>query len=312
MVEPIESNFQVFASDYVFTGPRLVDYESFFEADHHVIPLEFVFEQKLEDSWKRFLKNQIAIQGRGRAVSFEKFNLEVVGVGSQSDGTQIMTWQDIPAEQQGKGTLYFVFANSEPEANPDFSVPVTVSYRTGKDITGTFALDWLMSTEIGRKLVDSKFKTVFPQLKELDFWKGLRLKETDAAVSYIQAKLDSINLGTVSFFGISVNKSLVVWAGPFACFCIGWLFLLHLKRFQILAIKDDSLLIYPWIALFPGQASGLTTYFSFLFPIVADGLLLARYGHWSHWSTWFGVVLTLGVAATTARTFRGIHKLRLD
>src|SRR5205807_440524 len=81
------------------------------------------------------------------------------------------------------------------------------------------------SAAVGKHLVDPKSKTVFPNLKRMSFWKGLSFKDIDNATSYLQQKLDSVNTETVSFFGISVNKTVSVWAAPLACLSIEWFFL---------------------------------------------------------------------------------------
>src|SRR5215469_17903060 len=110
------------------------------------------------------------------------------------------------------------------------SVSIPVVFSLGKVKEGRFGLDWLESFTAGKQLVDPKSKAIFPKLKNLGFWKALRFMSMNDATVYLQGKLESVNTQTVSFFGVSVNKTLSLWAGPLVCFMLEWLILRHLKK----------------------------------------------------------------------------------
>src|SRR5438270_3151174 len=218
-------------------------------------------------------------------ISLEGFQLSVGGMGRLPDGTYILDWRNIPPEHRLTGSLQFIFANAQSQRNPRFAVSIAVAYSVGKTEEGSFALDWLQSTAVGKHLVDPKSKTVFLKLKRLSFWKGLSFKDIDNATSYLQQKLDSVKTETVSFFGISVNKTVSVWAAPLTCLSIEWFFLWHFRRF-VLHDANETATDYPWIALFPGRLNGITTYSSLaLLPVCANSILLFFYGHGGEWAT---------------------------
>jgi hypothetical protein len=233
-------------------------------------------------------------------------------MGRSQDGTLSFDWRNLPPNHELAGDVQFIFTNPASITNPRLGVPVAVTYSLGTVQEGHFALDWLRSTPIGAQLVDLKSDDVFPKLRKLGFWRSLSIeKDVDTAISDLQKKLDSINTETTSFFGISVNKDIALWAGPFVCFAIEWFFLRHLRQVSTLGSSRDMMKDYPWVAMFPGWWSGLTTYISLLFlPAVANLPLLVRYGHSRDLSTWFGIgftVLTVGVGLAT---FQQMRRLR--
>jgi hypothetical protein len=124
--------------------------------------------------------------------------------------------------------------------------------------------------------------------------------DIDAATSELERKLDSVNTESVAFFGISVNKTVALWAGPFVCLIIEWLFWLHLKNLSTQVIEAGAAKDCPWIALYSGRPSGWTTYTSLMLPVIADLVLLHNYGH-SGFATVVGYVFTLLAAVTGIR-----------
>ena len=310
----ISDNFEIpqpFASDYGYSGSRLMDYEGFFAGIHKIAPLQLDLDEGLKDSIRQFLKDQIAIQSPSHpGLSFEGFQLSVGGMGRLPDGTYILDWRNIPPEHRLTGSLQFIFANAQSQRNPRFAVSIAVAYSVGKTEEGSFALDWLQSTAVGKHLVDPKSKTVFLKLKRLSFWKGLSFKDIDNATSYLQQKLDSVKTETVSFFGISVNKTVSVWAAPLTCLSIEWFFLWHFRRF-VLHDANETATDYPWIALFPGRLNGITTYSSLaLLPVCANSILLFFYGHGGEWATKGGAACILLMTAVGALIFREVHGFR--
>jgi hypothetical protein len=165
---------------------------------------------------------------------------------------------------------------------------------------------------MGAQLVDPKSDDVFPKLRKLGFWRSLGIeKDVDTAIFSLQKKLDSINTETTSFFGISVNKNIALWAGPFVCFAIAWFFLRHLSQINALGYSRETLQSYPWVAIFPGWLSGLTTYISLLFlPPVANLPLLYNYRHSRDLSTWAGIGFTVLMVVVGVATFQQMRRFR--
>jgi hypothetical protein len=299
---------QPFVSDFAFVGPRLMDYDAFFRGVHKIAPLELVRDKTATTSALQLLKRQLAIQNPSHLnLGFAGFEFEVGG--RLRDGTPIIDWRNLPSDRRVTGELRFRFADAVNASR--FAVSVPVVYSLGKIQEGRFALDWLQSSTVGQQLVNPKPGIVFPKLRKLGFWKGLSLMDVQSATSYLQNKLDSMNTETVSFFGISVNKAVALWAGPLVCLMIEWLILLHFKHLSALADVNAIARDYPWIALFPGRLNGLTTYSSLLIlPVTTNVLLLFRYGHTGEVSTQFGGAFALVTAFLGLWIVRQVWVLR--
>lgn len=225
------------------------------------------------------------------------------------DGTPIADWRNISEGKPIIGDLAFKFADALNAPRPTISVSIPVVYSLGVIQKDRFALDWLQSLSAGKQLVGPKSKIVFPKLKKLAFWKSLSLMDVETAASQLKGRLDSVNTETVAFFGISVNKTVALWAGPLVCFMIEWLFLLHLENLSNQVIEAGIAKDCPWIALYNGRRSEWTTYISLLFPVMADLILLYNYGH-SGWITILGYVLTLLTAVTEMWIILQLRQLR--
>jgi hypothetical protein len=258
-----------------------------------------------------FLKSQIAIQQPVHpGLQFEGVEVDVAS--RSRDGTYFSDWRNLAPGQKVAGSMQFVFKNPASLTSPRLAVPIAVTYSLGTVQEGHFALDWLRSTPMAAQLVDPKSDDVFPKLRKLGFWRSLSIeKDVDTAISSLQKKLDSINTETTSFFGISVNKNIALWAGPFVCLAIEWFFLRHLCQVSALASSREMMKNYPWVAMFPGWQNGLTAYISLLvFPVMTNLLLLIRYGHTRDLSWWAGICFTILTVVVGLMTFRQLSRLR--
>jgi len=289
---------EAFASDLIIPGPRLTDYDDFFSRAHQLERIKLRLERTDPPDLSLYIRREIRIQGRGGDVYLEKVSISGSGLAGPSDGVQFIA--DLPVGER-EAAILLNFRNPTSEITPRFSVPLGTTYELGQADKETFARDWLESTPDGEKLIDAKTKLILPELKRLDIWDQLSLMDLDSAISAVQKRLDSTNTETISFFGISVNKSVSVFAAPLTCLCIEWLFLLHFRRFSDLAVREKSPVEFPWIALFPGRASGFTIYVSLTLPVLASFVLVAHYGIWNSWNMRLGMLFALGSAATAVR-----------
>ena len=303
---------QPFVCDCGVSGVHVSDYYAFLSEVHKLAPLELTYDGQVNPTVD-FLKRQMAIQRRvPRNLQFEGVEPSFDGMGQLRDGTSFLDWRNLPPDHKLAGYVQFVFKDTTSLTNPRFAVPVAVTYSLGAVQEGHFAVDWLRSSPMGAQLVDPKSDDVFPKLRKLGFWRSISMeKDVDTAISSLQKKLDSINTEITSFFGISVNKAIALWAGPFVCFGIEWFFLRHLSHFLALGFPSETVKNYPWVALFQGLWSGLTTYVSLLaLPPMANLLLLCRCGNPRDWSTTAGICFTILTVAVGLRTFRQLRRFR--
>jgi hypothetical protein len=306
---------QPFACDCGVSGVRLRDYYVFFSGTHKIAPLELNYDKTRMNSAGEFLKRQIAIQQPVHAgLQFEGIEPLAGGMGRSQGGTLSLDWRNLPPSHKLDGYAQFIFTNPASITDPRLVVPIAVTYSLGAVQEGHFALDWLRSTPMGAQLTDPQSDDVFPKLRKLGFWRSISVEnDVDTAISNLQKKLDSINTETTSFFGISVNKAIALWAGPFVCFAIEWFFLRHLGQVSVLASSREMMKDYPWVAMFPGWWNGLTTYISLVvLPAVANLLLLVFYGHRRNLNTWFGIGFTVLTIVVGVMTFRQMRCFRSD
>jgi hypothetical protein len=310
----VPTNIEVrepFASDFAVAGDRLMDYDAFFGAVHKIARLELVQDKTLTGVRLEFLKHQLAIQNSSHlSLSFTGVGFGGQGMSQLRDGTPVVDWRNLPADPPMRGQLGFKFADVLNTPNPQIEVPVPVAYSWGKIQKDRFALDWLRSSTGGKRLLDSKSDTVFPKLKKLGFWNGLSLMDVESARSDLQKKLDSVNTETVSFFGISVSKTVALWVGPLVCLMIEWLILLHFKELSTHVTEEETAKDCPWIASYPGRLSGLTTYSSLFVAPAANLVLLLFYGHVGERSTRFGAAFTLAMAVVAIWIVRHVFLFR--
>ena len=90
------------------------------------------------------------------------------------------------------------------------------------------ALDWLKSDEDGKNLIDTKSGIVFPKLKP--FWERIADMGTENATLFLQERIEATTHGSLSLFGVSVDRDLVLFgraSGPFGTMLFFWL---HLRQ----------------------------------------------------------------------------------
>ena len=214
-------------------------------------------------------------------------------------------WQNVPSA--GPTSLSFVIID-QPQTVPNQPVFVIVSYKI-KSETGRFALEWIRGEPFGQRLLDQKGEVIFPHLKV--FWDRVSSLTDNEATVFLQEELSSASRGTLSFFGIPVERGLALSAGPTACLSILVFLGLHLQHCRSLAIDRESISAYPWVPLFRTFVAQLATYISILFlPTIANIVLLRRYGHWAEWQTRIGTYLTVFVFVVSLWVIVEIRKLR--
>jgi hypothetical protein len=138
---------------------------------------------------------------------------------------------------------------------------------------------------------------------------------TENATLFLQERIEATTHGSLSLFGVSVDRDIVLLAGPAALSALMLFFLLHLRHVNTGASWDEgevkSSKDYPWIACFPGWLSAAVNYGCLIgLPIGSSLLLLFKHGELAEDTTRWGAGLTLflivvGVFATFA-----IHRFR--
>ena len=199
--------------------------------------------------------------------------------------------------------------NDQPQTTPNQPVWVVVSFTVYSE-NGHFAADWLKTDSFGRKVMDLKTGEVFPNLKK--FWEKVNGLNVGEATVFLQEQLESSTRDTISFFGIPVERTLAISAGPIVCFSILLFLWLHLRHFQSVAEVLRQAPDYPFVPLFQGAAGALfVTYATILvLPIVANEELLRRFGNRGELSTKLGAVFVFFMMLLGTWTVVRIHLLR--
>jgi hypothetical protein len=221
-------------------------------------------------------------------------------------GQQILDWRNPPLVP----TLTLNFnINDQPQTTPNQPVWVVVSFSIFSE-KGHFAADWLKGDSFGHKLMDPNTGQVFPHLKT--FWEKLNALNVEEATVFLQEQLEASTRGTLSFFGIPVERSLAISAGPIVSFSILLFLCLHIRHFRSIAVEIDSVPRYPFFLLFRGAMGALlVTYATVLvLPVLANEELLRRFGNSDERSTKWGAVFAFLVAVTGVWTIIEIHLLR--
>ncbi len=223
------------------------------------------------------------------------------------NGLRMLDWRNPSASQTA--TLNFNI-NDQPQTVPNAPVFVIVPY-TIRSESGHLAEEWLKTDAFGQKLIDPNTGIALPNLKK--FWDKVNGFSVDQATIFFQEQLESSKRGTLSFFGIPVERSLAISAGPVICFSILLFLCLHVRHFRSVAPEANEARDYPWVPLFKGVWGWFVTFVTILIlPVLANAVLLTRFGHWQEQSTKMGTVsaiLTLGVGVWTLIE---INKLRRE
>ena len=115
----------------------------------------------------------------------------------------------------------------------------------------------------------------------------------DNATLFLQERIESTTRGTLSLFGVSVDRDLVLWAGPLVLFSLMLFYWSPFgKRTRRSADKkqgESSRRDYPWVVCFQGGISGAVSYLTVIgVPLMASVLLLLEHGEREELSTKVG------------------------
>lgn len=207
-------------------------------------------------------------------------------------------------------SLQFLLFNGLPMP-PSANFSVSCTFKPSDNLH--LALDWLKSDENGKNLVDPRSGVVFPRLKP--FWERIADMGTENATLFLQERIEATTHGSLSLFGVSVDRELILLAGPAALSALMLFFLLHLRQMntgeswgegEVKSSKD-----YPWIACFRDRLSGAVTYGCLIgLPIGSSLLLLFKHGELADDTTWWGAGLTLLLIVVGGFATHAIHKFR--
>jgi hypothetical protein len=280
------------------TNSRLLDIDTFVAKTQRIGILKFTNERQpvLEQlaKWKAEHNPQATILA---------LNLSVNTGTQYLDGYLMLDWLNRSPFGTSSFPLYLV--TDEQGVQPAW---VSVTYTMYSE-TGTFALDWLRNDTFGQKIVDSKTAVVFPHLKA--FWHQVNQDSPDQATVFLQEELAANTRGTLSFFGIPVERSLAVSAGPVVTVCLLLFMGLHLRHFRSLSSDHEVIRTYPWVALFQNWLAVAATYASLIvLPAFADAALIYRYGQRGEWSTRIGATATSVAIVVGVWVLFEVHKLR--
>ncbi len=289
----------VFGDQVPYEGSKLLDWDTFFSRTHQIGFME------LRPSDGQSLLRQINTWGAARnpkptiialSLSFDS------GV-RYPGGSLMLDWLNRPTVGTSSALLYLT--TDQREYQP---ASVTVTYSINSE-TGKFPLDWLRSDTFGQKLVDSKTDVVLPHVKV--FWDKINQDTPDQATVFLQGQLEANTRGTLSFFGIPVERSLAVSAGPLITFCILVFLILHLRHLRSLTADAEVIRSFPWVVFFSGWLAAITTYTSvFLLPVSANVALIWRYRQPGEWSSRIGEFLTLCVVIAGVWVLFEVRKVR--
>jgi hypothetical protein len=207
-------------------------------------------------------------------------------------------------------SLQFLLFNGLPMP-PSANMSVSCTFKPSDNLH--LPLDWLKSDENGKNLVDPKSGVVFPRLKP--FWERIADMGTDNATLFLQERIEATTHGSLNLFGVSVDRDLILLAGPATLSALMLFFLLHLRQVNTGGAWDEgevkSSRVYPWVACFRDRLSGTVTYGCLIgLPIGSSLLLLFKHGELAERTTWWGAGLTMllivvgGFAAHTIQRFR--------
>ena len=207
-------------------------------------------------------------------------------------------------------SLQFLLFNGLPMP-PSVNFSVGCTFQPSGNLH--LALDWLKSDENGKSLVDPKSGVVFPKLKP--FWERIADMGTENATLFLQERIEATTHGSLSLLGVSVDRDLILLAGPAVLSGLLLFFLLHLRHLNSSASWDDSDLRsgkeYPWIACFRDGISGAVTYGCLIgLPIGASLLLLFKHGEPAESTTQWGASITLFLTVIGGFVAYNIHRFR--
>jgi hypothetical protein len=281
-----------------FSNSRLLDLETFFTKTQRIGFMKFV-------TTRQPLLEQLAKWKSGRNPNVQLIALNVsANSGLQyQDGSPMLDWLNRSFSATSSVPIYML--TDEQGIQTTY---VTFTYSPSTE-TGQFALEWLRNDTFGKQLIDPVSGVVFPSLKV--FWHQINQDEPDQAIVFLQEESAANSRGTLSFFGIPVERSLAISAGPVVCFSILLFLCLHLRHFRSMVSSNDTIIFFPWVPLFRSIWGEIVTIMTILvLPTIAIAVLLKRLGDWRELSTQIGLTFGAGVIGLGLWAFYEIHELR--
>jgi len=256
------------------------------------------------DGDKKYLSQQLA-----KNIATRNPNPRIVGVsisGLSSPGYfGLREW--VNTSQTGPASIAFVISD-QPQTIPNTPVAVLAAYSIRAE-DGDFPLEWLKTIPPGRELIDTKTNMIFPHLNE--FWERVNALSVDQATLVLQEEMAESTRGTLSFFGVPVDRSLVVWVGPAVCFSIIFFLAFHIRHLRLVRANTDTIKYYPWIIFFRGTAAYLMAIGTLLLlPASANILLLSKFGLRAEWSTRSAYLFTTFMVLSSIWSLVEIFKVR--
>jgi hypothetical protein len=304
--------------DFPMTGlQRLRDFESFITSKHTLGVYMVDDEQEVVDQLTAQLKektqppaakpqpvNQAAIPWTVTSIYASVSSVMAVNNVSMADPVVLHN-------SPNRESLQFLLYNGLP-LPPALNFSVSCRYKVSDSQKPV--LDWLKSDENGRHLIDPASGVVFPKMRP--FWERIEDLGADNAALFLQERIEASTHGSLSLFGVSVDRDLILLAGPATLLALMLYLLLHLKQVNAPETWDkhelESAKDYPWIACFPDLWSSATTYgFLVGLPIGSSLLLLLRKnGGLKESATYWGAGFTVALIALGVFTALAICRFR--
>ena len=291
----------------------LQDFVDFFQSQQQLAVVVVVPQTDSFDRDLAVLKKQLKINDPTRPPHFDGFRVNCCG--RTFDGTLIEDPRNIPALFRNPEYLTLEFSDPQSEAEIHFGISLEIGFRIDPLPQHQLAMDWLRSLPSGRILIDEKTQTVLPQLRRSGAWTSISVKNITDATLEISQRLDSVNAGVVSFFGISVPRTLALIAGPAVTLGLLLFFRVHFLHFESQATGVYQMVrAYPWVVLFPGPLSAAASHISIAFlPMAVNILLISRYAAAESRSAWpvgIGTVLCLAIMFVSVKNWLTIRAFR--
>jgi hypothetical protein len=185
-------------------SPTLLEYDAFFSGQRKIGALQLVGNKAdFAEQLKSALLNR-------NPQPKEILGMNLSGFAGQEtplvNGNRMMDWRNPPPMQTT--TITFIY---QPQTSPYQPLFIVVPYKMTLE-NGPFAIEWLKGDTFGRKMIDPQTGIVFPHLKI--FWNRVSGLPPEMASVFIENELEASTRGSLSFFGIPVERSVAISAGP--------------------------------------------------------------------------------------------------
>jgi hypothetical protein len=216
---------------------------------------------------------------------------------------------DCPKDVTSNTTPLYFQINDQPQTVPNQPIYVLVTYSVITE-NGQFVRDWMKTDALGKKLIDEHTGEALPNLKQ--FWERLSSLTVEQATGFVQEQLETSARGTLSFFGIPVERSLAISAGPIVCFSILLFFCLHVRQFRTVTEDVNVVPSYPFAALFQSPVAAISViYFTvLLLPVFSNTALLWKFGRLQEVSTQLGMGFSIATLGLSVWCVIELHRMR--